>query len=176
MPRGKTFTAEQIIGKLREAEVGLAQGKTAPGVVRKLGVTEQTYYRWKREHGGLRTDEAKRLKDLEKENARLKRLLADAEPSCRAFNVLVQNGSRQPKPNASQSTVPLSGRSTSITSSRHSGSGLEARGADGRMSGLSREQSGRWGGRTLSPQPQATCRCVMQRYSPDNATSGRSLR
>jgi putative transposase len=70
MPRGKKFTAEQIIGKLREAEVGLAQGKTVPEVVRKLGVTEQTYYRWKREYGGLRTDQAKRLKDLEKENAR----------------------------------------------------------------------------------------------------------
>ena len=69
MPRGKKFTAEQIIGKLREAEVGLAQGKTVPEVVRKLGVTEQTYYRWKREYGGLRTDQAKRLK----------RLLADAE-------------------------------------------------------------------------------------------------
>jgi transposase-like protein len=52
MPRGKKFTAEQIIGKLREAEVGLAQGKSVPGVVRKLGVTEQTYYRWKREYGG----------------------------------------------------------------------------------------------------------------------------
>jgi len=71
MPRGKKFTAEQIIGKLREAEVWLAQGKTVP----ELGVTEQTYYRWKREYGGLRTDQAKRLKDLEleKENARLKR-------------------------------------------------------------------------------------------------------
>jgi hypothetical protein len=54
MPRGKKFTAEQIIGKLREAEVGLAQGKTVPEVVRKLGVTEQTYYRWKREYGGPR--------------------------------------------------------------------------------------------------------------------------
>ena len=79
MPRGRKFTAEQIIGKLREAEVGLAQGKTVPEVFRKLGVTEQTYYRWKREYGGLRTDQAKRLKNLEKENARLKRLLADAE-------------------------------------------------------------------------------------------------
>ena len=69
MPRGKTVTAEQIIGKLCEAEVGLAQGKTVPEVVRKPGVTEQTYYRSKREYGGLRTDQAKRLK----------RLLADAE-------------------------------------------------------------------------------------------------
>ncbi len=73
MPRGKKFTAEQIIGKLREAEAeaGLAQGKTVPEVVRKRGVTEQTYERWKRVCGGLRTDQAKRLKDLEKENARL---------------------------------------------------------------------------------------------------------
>jgi putative transposase len=70
MPRGKKFTAEQIIGKLREAEVGLAQGKTLPEVVRQLGVTEQTYYRWKLEHGGLRTVQVKRLKDLNKENAR----------------------------------------------------------------------------------------------------------
>jgi len=79
MPRGKKFTAEQIIGMLREAEVHLAEGKTVAEADRKLGVTEQTYYRWKREYGGLRSDQAKRLKDLEKENARLKRLLADAE-------------------------------------------------------------------------------------------------
>jgi len=79
MPRGKKHTAEQIIGQLREAEVELARGKTVAEVVRKLGVTEQTYYRWKCEYGGLRMDQAKRLKDLEKENGRLKRLLADAE-------------------------------------------------------------------------------------------------
>ena len=79
MPRGKKFTAEQIIGKLREAEVGLAQGKTVPEVVRKLGVTEQTYYRWRNQFGGLKAGDAKRLEDLERENATLKRLLADAE-------------------------------------------------------------------------------------------------
>jgi putative transposase len=77
VPRGKKFTAEQIIGKLREAE--LAQGKTAPEVVRKLGVTEQIDYRWKRGDGGLRMDQAKRLQELKKENSRLKRLRADAE-------------------------------------------------------------------------------------------------
>jgi putative transposase len=76
MPRGKKFTAEQIIGKLRESEVELAWGKTVPDGVWKLGVTEQTHHCWKRECGGLRTDRAKRLKDLENENARLKRLLA----------------------------------------------------------------------------------------------------
>lgn len=79
MPRGQKFTAEQIIAKLREAEVELARGKKVPEAAKQIGVTEQTYYRWKKEYGGLRMDQAKRLKDLEKENARLKRLLADAE-------------------------------------------------------------------------------------------------
>jgi putative transposase len=79
MPRGKKFSAEQMIAKLREAEVELARGKKAPEAAKKIGVTEQTYYRWKKEYGGLRIDQAKRPKDLEKENARLKRLLADAE-------------------------------------------------------------------------------------------------
>jgi len=78
MPR-KRFTAEQIIQNLREAEVLLAQGKTIAQVCKKIGITDQTYYRWRKEYGGIRTDQAKRLKDLEKENSRLKRLLADAE-------------------------------------------------------------------------------------------------
>ena len=75
--RRKRFTAEQIIPKLREAEVGLAKGLTVAQVVKSLGVTEQTYYRWRKEYGGLRVDQAKRLKQLEQENARLKRLVAD---------------------------------------------------------------------------------------------------
>jgi transposase-like protein len=73
----KRHTAEQIIRKLREAEVELAKGQTTSDVVRKLGITEQTYYRWRKEYGGLRLDQAKRLKELEKENARLKKLLAE---------------------------------------------------------------------------------------------------
>ena len=73
----KRHTAEQIIAKLREAEVELAGGQTAVEVARKLGITEQTYYRWRKEYGGLRVDQAKRLKMLEKENARLKRLVAE---------------------------------------------------------------------------------------------------
>jgi transposase-like protein len=73
----KRFTAEQIIHKLREAEVLLAQGLTTGQMCKKIGVTEQTYYRWRKEYGGMRTDQAKRLKELEKENARLKRLVAD---------------------------------------------------------------------------------------------------
>ena len=73
----KGFSAEQIIGKLGEAEVLLGQGSTVGEVSRKLGITEQTYYRWRREYGGMRLDQARRLKELEKENGRLKRLVAD---------------------------------------------------------------------------------------------------
>ena len=75
--QGKRHTAEQIIGKLREAEVALAKGQTTGDVARKLGITEQTDYRWRKEYGGLRVDQAKRLKELEKENGRLKKLVAD---------------------------------------------------------------------------------------------------
>tara|TARA_R110002111_G_scaffold1162_1_gene8204 strand:- start:10795 stop:11025 length:231 start_codon:yes stop_codon:yes gene_type:complete len=70
MPR-KRFTVEQIIQKLREAEVEMARGKTIGLVCKQQGITDQTHYRWRKEYGGIRTDQAKRLKDLEKENARL---------------------------------------------------------------------------------------------------------
>ncbi len=73
----KRHTAEQIIAKLREAELALAKGQPLVDVVRKLEIAEQTYYRWRKEYGGLRVDQAKRLKELEKENSRLKRLVAD---------------------------------------------------------------------------------------------------
>ncbi len=72
-------STEQIICKLREAEVELAKGTKVPAMCRKLGVSEQTYYRWRKDYGGLRMDQAKRLKSLEKENTQLKRLLAEAE-------------------------------------------------------------------------------------------------
>ena len=72
-------SAEEIIQKLREAEVHLSQGNTIPEACRKIGVTDQTYYRWRKEYGGVRTDQAKRLKELERENARLKKLVAEAE-------------------------------------------------------------------------------------------------
>lgn len=75
----KRYKPEEIISKLREAEVQLAEGASVGEVVRRLGVTQVTYYRWRKEYGGMKVDQAKRLKDLEKENARLKRLLADAE-------------------------------------------------------------------------------------------------
>ena len=76
---GKRYRPEEIISKLREAEVYLAEGVSVGEVIRRLGVTKITYYRWRREYGGMKVDQAKRLKDLEKENVRLKRLLADAE-------------------------------------------------------------------------------------------------
>lgn len=73
----KAFKPEQIINMLREAEVLLSQGSTVGEASRKLGVTEQTYYRWRKEYGGMRVEQAKRLQELEKENSRLKRLVAD---------------------------------------------------------------------------------------------------
>jgi len=73
----KTFTPEQIINKLREAEVHISQGANTGEASRKIGVTEQTYYRWRKEYGGMRVEQAKRLRELEKENARLKKLVAD---------------------------------------------------------------------------------------------------
>lgn len=73
----KRFTIESIVRMLREAEVELAGGLTVKQVSKKLGINEQTYYRWRKEYGGIRMDQAKRLKELESENSRLKRLVAD---------------------------------------------------------------------------------------------------
>lgn len=76
MPR-KRFSVEQIINHLREADVFLSQGRTVGEVCRHIGVSEKSYYRWRKEYGGLKMDQARRLKDLERENARLKRAVAD---------------------------------------------------------------------------------------------------
>jgi putative transposase len=73
----KRFTTERIITMLREAELLSNQGKSIKDISRELGITEQTYYRWRRDYGGMRMDQAKRLKELEKENFRLKKLVAD---------------------------------------------------------------------------------------------------
>ena len=75
--RKKRHTPEEIIRKLREAEVALAQGQTVVQVSRQLGITEQTFYRWRQEYGGLRLDQARRFKHLEVENTRLRRAVAD---------------------------------------------------------------------------------------------------
>lgn len=76
MPK-RNYTPEQIINSLREAEVLMSQGSTAAEAARHLSISEQTYYKWRRQYGGMRINQAKRLKELEKENARLKRLVAD---------------------------------------------------------------------------------------------------
>lgn len=73
----QNYSVEQIIVKLREVEVLCSQGKTVGEAVRQIGVTEQTYYRWRRKYGGMNTSDAKRLRELEKENSRLKKLVAD---------------------------------------------------------------------------------------------------
>jgi transposase-like protein len=73
----KKNTTEQIISKLREAEVLLSQGQTVGDVCRALNISDQTYYRWRKEYGGIRTDQVRRLKELERENAQLKKLVAD---------------------------------------------------------------------------------------------------
>jgi transposase-like protein len=73
----KKYTPEQIINKLREAEVLLSQGNAIGIVTKKIGVSDYTYYRWRKEYGGMRVDQAKRLKELEIENSRLKKLVAD---------------------------------------------------------------------------------------------------
>jgi putative transposase len=75
----KRFSVEEIVNKLRQADVELAKGQTVAAVCKLIGITDQTYFRWRKEYGGLKVDQAKRFKELEQENARLKRLLADAE-------------------------------------------------------------------------------------------------
>lgn len=73
----KRHSAEEIMGKLREAEVLLAKGRSVADAAKAIGVTEQSYYRWRREYGGLKTDQARRLKELERENARLRKAVAE---------------------------------------------------------------------------------------------------
>ncbi len=75
----KRYSSEEIVNKLRQADVEFGRGKSVAAVCKLLGVTEPTYYRWRKEYGGLKVGQAKRFKELEKENARLKRLLAEAE-------------------------------------------------------------------------------------------------
>ncbi len=79
MPRGKKHGPEEVIPKLREAEVLISQGRTQELAAKQIGVTKQTLIRWRKEYGGFRMDQAKRMKQLEKENAKLKKLLAEAE-------------------------------------------------------------------------------------------------
>jgi transposase-like protein len=73
----KRFTVEQIVQKLRDAEVELAKGHTVSQMCKQIGVTDQTYFRWRKEYGSLKMDQARRLKELERENARLKHVVAN---------------------------------------------------------------------------------------------------
>jgi putative transposase len=73
----RKYKPEEIIGKLREAEIVLAHGGTVADASRRIGVTEQSHYRWRKEHGGVKMDQARRMKELEKENARLRRAVSD---------------------------------------------------------------------------------------------------
>ena len=77
MARGKKHTPEQIVNVLRQVEVAMANGKTTPLAYKEAGITEQTFYRWRKEYGGLKVDQAKRLKELGQENGKLKRLVAE---------------------------------------------------------------------------------------------------
>jgi transposase-like protein len=76
MPK-KTFTPEQIVAKLRQIEVLVSQGKTVPVACREGGITDQTFYRWRKEYGGLQVEQAKKMRDLQKENVQLRRAVAD---------------------------------------------------------------------------------------------------
>jgi transposase-like protein len=77
MGKAKKYTPEQIVNMLRQIEVGISNGKTHPMACREVGISEQSYYRWRKEYGGLKADQAKRLKELEQENSKLKRLVAE---------------------------------------------------------------------------------------------------
>jgi putative transposase len=89
----RAYSPEQIINKLREAEVYINRGISISEASRKIGVTEQTYYRWRREYGGMRVEQAKRLKELEKENGRLKKLVADLSLDISILKEAVQGNS-----------------------------------------------------------------------------------
>ncbi len=102
MPR-KLHSAEQIVTKLRQIEVLVAQGRTIGQACKEAEITEQSYYHWRNEYGGLEIEQAKRFKELERENARLKRLVADLSPEKQIFeDVVPEPGRRLPAPAAAR--------------------------------------------------------------------------
>jgi putative transposase len=88
--KGRRHTPEQVIRKLREAERMLGEGKTIPEAAKELGISEQTYHRWRNQYGGMKADDAKRLKELERENARLKAIVADQALENRALKEIAK--------------------------------------------------------------------------------------
>lgn len=99
----KRAKPEEIIAKLREAEVRLSQGESVAMVAKSIGVTEQTYYRWRKEYGGLQVNQAKRLKDMEKENARLRKAISDLMLDKQILEEVIKD----PKGSAAKSSKPL---------------------------------------------------------------------
>jgi putative transposase len=106
MATRKRHSPEQIVRKLMTADQLLAEGKDSAAVCRELGVSEATYHRWRNQFGGLKAEDARRLKDLERENATLKRLLADAELEKAALKEIAQGTSRPGTPTGSRSSPP----------------------------------------------------------------------
>ena len=90
MPRGQKFKPEEIIAKLREAEVELARGKRIPEACKQIGVTESSYDRWRNQYGGMKAEEAVRLKKLEDENRRLRELVAEKELDIKALKLIAE--------------------------------------------------------------------------------------
>ena len=111
MPR-KRYSTEQIVTRLRQAEVELGRGLRMPELCKKLGVSEQTYYRWRKECGGLRLDKAKRLKELERENGRLKQLVADQALD----NMILKE--RWPRETSEPAPAPAGGGATAAVDRR----------------------------------------------------------
>jgi putative transposase len=95
MPK-KRFSAEQVVTLLHQIEVSIAQGKSAPVACREAGISQQSYYRWRKEYGGLEIDQARRMKDLERENVRLKRLVADPKRRFVTTNCRSEKPARSP--------------------------------------------------------------------------------
>jgi putative transposase len=109
----KRYTAEEIIDHLRTIEIETGTGVGIVEICRKLGITEQTYYRWKKEYGGLRVDQAKRLKGLELENVRRKRLVADLSPDNSILKEVWQREPSKPGPTP-RSRVPCAGHALGL--------------------------------------------------------------
>ncbi len=123
----RRHTPEQIIRKLREAERMLAEGKEIPEVAKALEVSEQTFHRWRAQYGDMKADDVKRLKELEAENARLKRIVADKELEADALRELAKGRMKVKfEPRLARSLAPLSGSAEDVPSA------VELRGGDPR--------------------------------------------
>ena len=119
MARRKNWSAEQIVASLRQIEVQMAQGKSLALACKEAEISEQSYYRWRKEYGGIAVEQAKRLKDLERENTRLRRLVADLSLEKQILKDISQGN---PAPSGAGRPWKGSGRSTASRSARPAGS------------------------------------------------------